>query len=134
MDMPTDTDETVTAESRPIVRSVRGTFLPGTRPGPGNPNVRKLNSLRRAFIDAVTVDDIGDIVRKHTDQAKDGDQQSAAIVLSYVFGKPKDTPLCDDAAEGAALRERMIQAAWEAMERVRSGAECSAGLKSPESK
>ncbi len=58
-------------------RGEGGRLLPGNAGGPGNPYARKVAALRRSLINAVTHEDIEEIIHSQVEKAKQGD-----IVLS----------------------------------------------------
>src|SRR5439155_23196516 len=66
----------------------RGRFTNGCKPGPGNPFNRRVAALRQSLLDRVSNDDLGAIVDKLVEKAKEGDLGAARLVLSYTVGKP----------------------------------------------
>ena len=62
-------------------RAANGRFLPGCKPGPGNPLAQKANQLRAALSKAVTVADIRRIAKKMIDLAAAGDATAAKLVF-----------------------------------------------------
>ena len=60
----------------------------GTRGRPGNPHARRVHRLRSALLDAVTPDDIGEIVQKLISMAKSGDIAAIKELLDRTLGKP----------------------------------------------
>ncbi len=74
-------------------RTVKGTFAPGNKLGKGNPFTRKLGAMRKAFLDAVTPEEVGQLARELWKRAiggqfQPGDLQAAALFLAYAVGKP----------------------------------------------
>jgi hypothetical protein len=55
---------------------------------PGNPNARRIASLRKSILDAATDDDVQAIIRKMGGLAREGDVQAARVYLEYTVGKP----------------------------------------------
>ena len=53
-------------------RGEDGRFLPGNAGGPGNPYARKVAALRRSLINAVTHEDIEEIIHSQVEKAKQG--------------------------------------------------------------
>jgi hypothetical protein len=72
-------------------RDSNGRFTKGNRGGPGNPFARQVAALRKALLDAVTVEDIDAIAKKLLQLAKEGDLAAIKIILAYTIGKPKIT-------------------------------------------
>jgi hypothetical protein len=72
----------------PHERDARGRFTTGNRGGTGNPFARQSAALRRALLNAVTDQDIGDITQALLDKARQGDVAAAKLVFSYTLGKP----------------------------------------------
>jgi hypothetical protein len=74
-------------------RDDRGRFLPGNPGGPGNPLAVRVSRLRSALLNAVTEDDVKEIVRKLVSLAKDGDTVAARILFDRVLGRPVESDL-----------------------------------------
>lgn len=72
-------------------RDDRGRFAAGNKGGPGNPFARKVAGLRSAVLDALSPDDLKEIIRRMIEAAKEGDVAAARIVLAYTVGKPAAT-------------------------------------------
>jgi hypothetical protein len=70
------------------VRNEKGRFLPGNPGGPGNPQARNVGAWRRALADAVSPDDIGEVVAKLTGAAKEGKAWAIRELLDRCLGKP----------------------------------------------
>ncbi len=70
-------------------RNEDGTFAQGNEGGPGNPHAKRVNQLRSALLDAVTPEDITEVVQRLIIEAKTGDVPAARVLLDRVFGKPK---------------------------------------------
>ena len=68
-------------------RAARGRFAKGNRGGRGGAP-RKVNTLRKALLGAVTVEDLKLIVAGMIGMAKAGDVDAAKLVLSYGVGSP----------------------------------------------
>ena len=82
-------------------RAPDGRFLPGCKPGPGNPLAKKANQLRAALSRAVTVADVREIAKKMIDLARGGDIQAAKLVFDRALGP---TEAIDVLAQLAELR------------------------------
>ena len=72
-----------------------GRFLPGNGGGPGNPFAAKVARLRGALLEAVTEEDIREIVEALVEEAKAGDVVSAREVLLRTLGKPIESDLLE---------------------------------------
>ena len=69
-------------------RNERGQFIKGhCHPGPGNPFLTKVTALRAALYDAVTPQDILDVIQKVLAQAKKGCVKSQQLFLDRCLGK-----------------------------------------------
>lgn len=66
-------------------RNAAGRFLPGCRPGPGNPN--SSHSQRKLFVfrDAITDADIRDLAAALLEKAKAGDIRAAQLLLDKLL-------------------------------------------------
>ena len=82
-------------------RAVNGRFLPGCKPGPGNPLAKKANQLRAALSKAVTAADVRAIAKKLIELAKAGDTTAAKLVYDRALGPIE---AADVAAELSELR------------------------------
>ena len=69
-------------------RDTSGRFLPGNPGGPGNPLARQIGRLRSALHEALTVEDLGRVVRAMVKKAQAGDVAAARLCLEYALGKP----------------------------------------------
>lgn len=69
-------------------RDGAGRFAKGNGLSPGNPFHRQMAEMRQAMLDAVSPEDLKDIVRQVVVKARLGDLTAAKLVLSYVVGKP----------------------------------------------
>ena len=69
-------------------RDAKGRFGKGNRGGPGNPFTRQTARLRQAALDAVSDDDIRDVIATLKEKAKAGDVAAIKLLLSYSVGKP----------------------------------------------
>ena len=70
-------------------RDERGRFAPGTRGGPGNPNLRQLGEYQEAVRRAVKPHDLEELLGTLVSKARDGDVLAARVVLDRVLGKPR---------------------------------------------
>ena len=69
-----------------IDRNEKGQFVTGNKAGRGRPIGSRVDMLRRALIEAVTVEDISEIIRGLIEQAKAGNLTAAKIVFDRVLG------------------------------------------------
>ena len=69
-------------------RGRNGRFLPGHGGGPGNPHAQKVHRLRSALLNAVTPEDVKEIIYKLVSMAKQGDIAAAKELLDRTLGKP----------------------------------------------
>lgn len=81
-----DTDETATNG-----RNELGRFEPGNQCSKGRQNHSA--ELKRAFTEAVTVQDIENIVKTLVRMAADGDVPASKLVLDRALGKPDSGPM-----------------------------------------
>jgi hypothetical protein len=79
-------------EATPISngRDERGLFKPGNQfsKGFGNPSVRRMAALKKAFIECVTEEDVRKLYASLLAAALDGDTQSARLIMDHALGKP----------------------------------------------
>ncbi len=73
-------------------RASNGRFTKNNAGGPGNPFARRVAKLRTVLLDAVTEDDLRDIVRAMVERAKNGDMAAAREILARLVGKPSNGP------------------------------------------
>src|SRR5262245_49502403 len=71
-------------------RDTRGRFAAGNVGGPGNPFTRRTARLRQLLVEAVSDQDLKDVIAMLVRQAKEGDVAAAKVLLSYVVGKPAE--------------------------------------------
>src|SRR5262245_34415646 len=79
---------TETAPAAGDGRDKNGRFAKGWKGGPGNPFGRRVARLRQALLDAVTEQDVKDVVAALITRAKRYDTAAAKLLLSYAIGKP----------------------------------------------
>jgi hypothetical protein len=84
--------EKTTASNDATGREAKGQFAKGNSGGPGNPYARQVAALRKAAIEAVTSDDIREVMNALKEKAKAGDLAAAKLLLSYTLGKPVPAP------------------------------------------
>ena len=75
-------------QTTPEERDTKGRFTAGNRIGKGRRIGSRVNKLRRAMLEAVTPDDIREIISVLVGLAKAGDLTAAKIVLDRVLGSP----------------------------------------------
>ena len=71
-------------------RDAQGRFAAGNTGGPGNPYARETARLRRLIREAVSDEDLREIVRGMVQAAKGGDLAAAKELLNRLVGKPRD--------------------------------------------
>jgi ribosomal protein L17 len=69
-------------------RDAQGRFLPGNKGGPGNPFGKRVANLRKALMDAVTEDDLTEVVESLITKAKNGDIAAIKVLFDRLFGPP----------------------------------------------
>lgn len=87
---PAGTVETVTPEIGKDPKT--GQFVAGNKLGRGNPHARRQADFHRALMDAVTPAGVQALAVSLWVRARGGDVQAAALLLSYVVGKPRAAP------------------------------------------
>lgn len=76
-------------------RDAQGRFLPGNRGGPGNPLAARVAKLRSALIEAVSAEDVREIVETLVRLAKGGDLGAARLILDRTLGQPLPADLIE---------------------------------------
>jgi hypothetical protein len=69
-------------------REANGRIAPGNPGGPGNPFARKVAALRNAIVEAITEEDIKEIVAVLKQKAKEGSTAAIKLIFQYAIGKP----------------------------------------------
>src|SRR4051812_7589614 len=69
-------------------RTSSGQFAKGNAGGPGNPHAKRVAELRAILLDAVTDEDVKEIVNGLVGRAKAGDTAATKEVLDRVVGRP----------------------------------------------
>ena len=69
-------------------RDEKGRFQKGNRGGPGNPFTRQTAKLRQAALNAVSEEEIQEIIAVLKAKARQGDVAAIKLLLSYSVGKP----------------------------------------------
>lgn len=95
-----------------------GRFLKGNRGGPGNPDVRIIAEHRKALREAISREDLIDVLHKLRDLAKDGDVAAARVLFERCYGRPReeppeaifDLPSLSDSGGVAAVLEAVFEA------------------------
>ena len=85
-------------------RGANGRFAKGNRGGPGNPYAKRTAAIRGLLLDAVTEDDLRQVVAKLVELAKGGDLPAIRELFDRLFGKSM-TPIAADRFEDASLAE-----------------------------
>lgn len=70
-------------------RRATGRFVKGNPGGPGNPHNKKAGMFRAALYNAVTPEDIEEVVQALLEKAKEGDVAAARELLDRLIGKPE---------------------------------------------
>src|ERR1043165_6927694 len=73
-------------------RDEKGRFQKGNRGGPGNPFTRQAAKLRQAALNAVSEEEITEVIAVLKAKAKQGDVAAIKLLLSYTVGKPTHAP------------------------------------------
>lgn len=74
-------------------RDATGRFSKGNRGGPGNPYAKRAGELRAAIYEAVTEEDLRQVIQALLTQAKTGDIAAAKELLNRLLGKPEPIDL-----------------------------------------
>jgi len=72
----------------PSGRDANGRFAPGNPGGPGNPFGRKVAALRMAIVEALSEEDVREIVGVLKEKAKAGSTAAIKLLFQYAIGKP----------------------------------------------
>ncbi|MFT5051629.1 MAG: hypothetical protein ACI8QZ_003048 [Chlamydiales bacterium] len=80
-------------------RDSKGRFGKGNPGGPGNPLVSKVMALRSAFMNAVTPDDMREVVEAMVREAKAGNVQAAKLFIERCLGPAEALDLLARLAE-----------------------------------
>lgn len=70
-----------------------GRFVAGNPGGPGNPHASQVARLRSTMLEAVTDDDMRDVVAKLVELAKGGDVKAIQLLMDRTIGKPDSGPM-----------------------------------------
>ena len=70
-------------------RNAQGRFVAGNSGGPGNPHAQRVAAVRAALMEAVTDEDLRQIVQALVLKAKGGDTMAAREILDRLLGKAK---------------------------------------------
>jgi hypothetical protein len=76
-------------------RDAKGKFVKGNAGGPGNPLAARVSKLRFALVNAVTVEDIEEVIAALVKQAKEGDVAAMRELFSRVLGRPLEADLLE---------------------------------------
>ena len=68
-------------------RNSLGQFVVGNKGGPGNPAAAAVARNRQALLEAVTVEELREVVRSVLEQALAGDIQAAKLILERCCGR-----------------------------------------------
>jgi hypothetical protein len=78
-----------------------GRFKPGWRGGKGNPVHRRMAALRKAAVEAITSEQVKELIQHLHALALHQNMAAAKLVLAYCLGRPPDDPEDDDAEESS---------------------------------
>ena len=87
-------------------RGPSGRFRKGNPGGPGNPFAGRVQALRAALLEAVTPEDLREVVVRMVADAKVGDHQARKELLDRVLGRPLEADVLERIAELEQLVER----------------------------
>jgi len=76
-------------------RDNRGRFAKGNPGGPGNPNARHAAALRSTIREAVTPEDMAEVMRVLLDKAKAGELAAIRELFDRTIGKPTESELSE---------------------------------------
>ena len=76
-------------------RDNHGRFVAGNRCGKGNPLAKHTGRLRSALINAVTEQDMHEVVQQLIAVAKKGDTAAAKLLFDRCLGRPTEADLLD---------------------------------------
>ena len=84
-----------------------GRFAPGNPGGPGNPHAGRIAKLRSALLEAVTAEDVREVVAALVTEAKAGNVQAMREFFNRLFGKPEAIDAIERLNELEAVLERL---------------------------
>ncbi len=87
-------------------RDASGRYTAGNRGGPGNPHAQRVGALRSALLDAVTEDDVREVLAALIREAKDGNVAAMREFFSRVLGQAEAVDVLERLDELEALLER----------------------------
>ena len=77
----------------PDGRDGKGRFTAGNKLAKGNPHAKRVAALRSALLNAVSEEDIQEVVQALVREAKDGNVSAAKELLGRVLGPPEAVDL-----------------------------------------
>ena len=83
-----------------------GRFAPGNRGGPGNPHASKVAKLRAALLEAVTLDDVRDVLAALVQEAREGNVSAMKLFFDRTLGQPEAVDVLERMSELEMLLER----------------------------
>ena len=87
-------------------RDETGRFGPGNRFAKGNPHAKRVAQLRSAMLEAVSEDDLRQVITSMLSRAKAGDVPAAKVLLERVMGPPE---ALDSMERLDALEEKLVE-------------------------
>lgn len=88
-----------------------GRFQKGWRGGPGNPHAKKVARLRSVLLNAVTPEDVEEVIAALLRKAKRGDVYAARELFDRLMGRPQQTDTREPdeiAVAGLVLLRRLV--------------------------
>jgi len=76
-------------------RDDRGRFTQGNSGGPGNPHSLQVSRLRSALLNAVTEDDMREIIEALVAKAKEGSIAAARVLFNRTIGRPLEPDIIE---------------------------------------
>ena len=72
-------------------RALNGRFIKGWKGGTGNPNLKAVGEWRQALLEAITPDDLREIIGKLLEAAREGKHWAIVETLNRCLGRPRET-------------------------------------------
>ena len=92
-------------------RDPRGRFAHGNAGGPGNPHAAKVTKLRSALLDAVTEEDVRQILAALIQEAKSGNVAAMREFFNRCLGQAEAVDVLERLGELESLLERAAESA-----------------------
>ena len=88
-------------------RDSRGRFAKGNPGGPGSIHAARVAKLRAALLNAVSEEDMREVIAKLVELAKSGDTRAIKELLDRVLGRPVEADLIERIGQLEALLEQV---------------------------